>query len=397
MTAQKHTKNYLIIATLINLLPAFFFATYQLFLLERGMDLLQINLINVAYMAANFFLEIPTGAIADVWGRKRSTQTGIIFLGLSFLIYYLADSFWIYVLAEIIGAIGATSISGALEAWYIDGQKIYGEHESYDKTFAREQQWAQFGVVFGSVIGAQVGQINLAYPWLLGLGASIIVFLIVSLIMKNDQRHPEKKIKLSLAPILKTSKESINYGLKNQMIIRLIAIGFILSASLMAINMQWPPLFQSFGWEVKDLGWLFALIAIFNALGGRLAPHFKKRHSQEIHALIFSQAITVIGIIGAGLIFGPRATLVFFLLHQAGRGMFKPLHRDLLNQAIEHDNRATILSFSEMTGKLGGVIGLLISGLLAKYYGIGITWICSGIFLALGFAVILRQNKKKSP
>ncbi len=396
MTAKKHTSKYLAISFLIDLMPAFFFATYQLFLLERGLDLFQINMINVAFMAANFFLEIPTGAIADIWGRKRSTQIGILFLGLSFLTYYFAPSFWFYVLAEIIGAIGATSISGALEAWYVDGQKVFGTYEHQDKTFAREQQWKQLAVVIGSVIGAQVGQINLALPWLMAFFVSMIVLIIVSIIMTNDEIKQDKKIKISFAPIATTAKESIRYGLKNQEVMKLIGLGFVLSISLMALNMQWPSLFKSYGWQTKDLGWLFALIALTNSLGGRLAPHFKKRHNQEFHALIFSQAITVMGILGAGLVFGPRVTLSFFLLHQVGRGMFEPLQKDLLNKAITHTNRATILSFASMISNSGKVIGLVISGLIAKNFGIGPSWLVSGLILILGFSLALAQHNKNS-
>lgn len=394
MTAKQHTQKYLVVSFLIDLMPAFFFATYQLFLLERGLDLLQINLINVAYMSANFLLEIPTGAFADLWGRKRSTQIGIIFLGLSFLTYFLAHSFWFYVLAEIIGALGSTCISGALEAWFIDGKKVFGEYEHQGVTFAKEQQWRQVAVITGSVIGAQIGHFSLALPWLMAFLVSVIVLVIVSVLMHEDCNETQVKIGLSFQPIIKTAKDSVAYGLKNPAVMKLIGLGFVLSLAMMGINMQWPILFKSFGWDVRQLGWLFALIAITNSLGGRLAPHFKKRHSQEIHALIFSQVITAIGVIGAGLLLGPRITLAFFLMHQAGRGMFAPLKQDLLNKAIEHDNRATILSFSSMISNSGSVIGLLASGLIAKSYGIGSSWLFSGAILVLGFSLMLFHHHK---
>ena len=360
------------------------------------MDLLEINLINVAFMAANFFLEIPTGAIADNWGRKRSTQIGIIFLGLSFLTYYLAGSFVGYILAEIIGAIGATCISGALEAWYVDGQKVFGEHEHMDKTFAKEQQWKQFAVIIGSVAGAQIGQISLDLPWLMAFVTSVLVLIIVSIVMTNDNGSRPSSQKISFEPIIKTAKESIEYGWKNNEVMKLIGLGFIFTASMMALNMQWPIMFKSYGWEVKNLGWLFAVIAITNSLGGRLAPYFKKNTDKEFNALVFSQLITVFGIIGSGLMLGPKITFTLFMIHQAGRGMFWPLRQGMLNREIDSQNRATVLSFASMISNSGAVFGLIISGLIAKYYSIGISWISSGIFLTLGFAVILFHHHKKT-
>ena len=47
-------------------------ATYVLFLLSQGLDLLQVNLVNVAFMVGIFIFEIPTGAYADNFGRRKS-------------------------------------------------------------------------------------------------------------------------------------------------------------------------------------------------------------------------------------------------------------------------------------------------------------------------------------
>jgi MFS family permease len=183
---------------------------------------------------------------------------------------------------------------------------------------------------------------------------------------------------------------------KNQGVMKLVWLGFFLAASVTAMNMQWPMVFRDYGWSVKELGYLFALVAIFNSLGSRLAPYFKRRHRQEIHALIFSQAVTAIGIIGSGLLLGPRITLALFLTHQVGRGLFAPLSQDLLNKSIEHANRATILSFASMINKFGNALGLVISGLIAKHYGIGPSWLTAGTILILGFGLMLKHHNRKS-
>ena len=46
-------------------------AIYVSFLMKNGMSLLQVNLVNTAYFLTLFICEIPTGAFADIFGRKK--------------------------------------------------------------------------------------------------------------------------------------------------------------------------------------------------------------------------------------------------------------------------------------------------------------------------------------
>jgi MFS family permease len=346
-------------------------------------------------MLSNLLLEVPTGAIADTWGRKRSTQIGLLFFAASYSVYFFADTFWLYILAEVIAAFGASCISGALEAWYVDGQKAFSEAEHFDQVFAKEFKLKQLAIITGVVIGSKIGTVNIAYPWLLGTATALSALLAVTIIVKEERiAQVGKRISFSLAPMIKTMRDSIRYSLKNREIIRLQTLGFVFGASVMALNMQWPVVFQSYGYDVGSLGWLFAAVALMLALGGHIAPYFKRRYSQEVRALIFSQGLTVLGIIVAGLLIGPMVTLSFFLLQQIGRGMMRPIYQDLLNKSIEHDNRATVLSFASMVSSAGNVFGLIVSGLIAKYAGIGPAWISSGIFLGVGFTLVFWHHNK---
>ena len=123
---RKIIKNYVAFMFFDSLAISFFFGTYQLFLTQKGLSLLEINLLNCCFMFSSFLLEIPTGAIADFLGRKRSVIIGLWFYSISFLIYFLSDNFWQFLLAEIIGAFAVSCISGALEALVVDSLNYHG-------------------------------------------------------------------------------------------------------------------------------------------------------------------------------------------------------------------------------------------------------------------------------
>jgi len=82
------------------------------------------------------------------------------------------------------------------------------------------------------------------------------------------------------------------------------------------------------------------------------------------------------------------------MLHEAGRGMVDPIETSWLHNNITSEHRTTIPSFGSMLNSGGNVLGLLISGLLATYCSINISWLVSGIVLLLTVIIFLRIKPK---
>jgi MFS family permease len=387
---KKIIKTYVTLSFLLSLSHAFFFATYQVFLFSRGMDFLQMNIINMFFMISVFLFEVPTGAFADVLGRKKSVVAGCFVLSLSFLVYFVSHSFWIFVLAEIIGALGIALISGALEAWAVDSLKYHGYDGNLEHVFKRESQFDQAGILVGSVVGGYIGNINIAYPW---LACSIGCFLvgIYALAVLKEKYFEKKRMVWSVRPIVQVAKDSVYYGIKHKAVFFLVSFVIIWSFTLQGFNMQWPFVFKNnYGFSVAGLGWLFAATSLVIMLGSQLSTWFSRRIKHEKNAMILSQGVTALAMILASAMFGFVPVLIGFMGHELGRGLFRPLKSAYLNRRIPDEKRATVISFESMVGKLGSFLGLLVSGYLAKKYSISLSWLVSGVVLALSVIVFLK-------
>lgn len=382
--SKKIIKIYVIFSSLFNLSHAFFFATYQLFLASRGMDLLEINMINMFFMLGIFLFEVPTGAFADNFGRKKSIVLGCLLLAVSFVVYFMGNHFWTFALAELIGALGATFLSGALEAWVVDSLAYHDYGGDLANVFRREAYFKGFSIIGASLIGGYLGEINLAWPW---LASAISVFGtgIFALFFLKDQQITKKNLVFSFAPIKKTIVDSVNFGYRNKSIWFVILFGALLAVCVQALNMQWPFVFQKdYGFSTNNLGWLFVFIVLSTMLGGKLSKFLSRWINKEKDALILSQLITSLSIVGASLAGGLIPVMGLFLLHEVGRGMLVPLKQVYLNKRIPSAERATILSFDSMILKSGSFVGLGVSGYLAKSFGISLTWFISGCVLTIG-------------
>jgi MFS family permease len=391
---KKIIRNYSIFMLFQGLAISFFFATYQLFLLEKGLSLLEINILNGSFMLANFLFEIPTGVIADYFGRKRSVIIGLWVFAFSFLIYFLSDHFWQFLVAEIIGAIAATCISGALESLVVEAINEEEEQNNYEPLF-RKGEIKNIGILIGVVIGSYVGQFNLAWPWMLSVISFSLLALLSNFLFKKDESPVREAGVRNFVAIKKIAQDSISYGFKNKRLMLIVSFSAILSFAIQPINMYWPILFkENFNVEVKFIGLIFAAIILSIYGASQLSKLWQKRIKCEKNAIFFSQIFTILGIFGCYFFLDLSLFIISLLIHEGGRGLFTPLYRAYINKSINNKNRATVLSFESMLIKAGAGLGLVFSGLIADHWGILNSWLISAVILIIGTSWFLFKNKK---
>src|SRR6185436_19314003 len=139
---------------------------YPLFLLSRGLDYFQINAVLATYLITVFVFEVPTGAIADRFGRKFSFILACLVRMVAYGMYAFADSFADCITAEFVDAVGTTCASGALDAWAVDGVRADGDDRPADRLFARAQVVVRTVMIAAGVVVGYVAAWSWKAPWL---------------------------------------------------------------------------------------------------------------------------------------------------------------------------------------------------------------------------------------
>lgn len=155
MTSEKIIKNYLIIAGLYTLSASLIWGVNTLFLIDAGLQIFEVFLVNSIFTAAMALFEIPTGVLADTSGRRVSFLLSLVILAFGTLGYVAVDwanggLIWFGITSVILG-LGFTFYSGAVEAWLVDALAATDFPGNLDRVFARGGLVTGFAMLVGTI------------------------------------------------------------------------------------------------------------------------------------------------------------------------------------------------------------------------------------------------------
>src|ERR671913_1175615 len=125
------------------LAASFIWGINTLFLLDAGLSNFEAFAANAFFTGGMMLFEVPTGVVADTWGRRASYLLGTISLAGSTLLYYLLwvveAPFWQWAVVSMLLGLGFTFFSGAVEAWLVDALTATGFDGELESVFGRGQ------------------------------------------------------------------------------------------------------------------------------------------------------------------------------------------------------------------------------------------------------------------
>ena len=138
---------------------------------ERGLSLTQVGLMEAVFWVCMMLFEVPTGAVADRWGRRTSLALGgFLFTG-GTIFFVLADGFVGLAISYVIMAISMTLYSGSGHALLFDSLRVLGRTREYEKHMGRSEA-LMTGALLGAALfgGPMAGLWGLEVVFLIGAG-----------------------------------------------------------------------------------------------------------------------------------------------------------------------------------------------------------------------------------
>jgi MFS family permease len=403
--ARRVELTYLTLTLLTTLASSFIWGINTIFLLDAGLSNVEAFAANAFFTAGMVIFEVPTGVVADTWGRRTSYLLGAATLLLSTLLYLVMwqvhAPLWAWAIASILLGLGFTFFSGATEAWLVDALASTGYKESLESVLARGQVVGGGAMLAGSVAGGFIAQMtDLGVPYII---RSVILglTLIAAFIWMKDLGFKPHRGKAPLVEIRRVLRESLDNGWRNPPVRWLMLAAFCAGGvDIFAFYALQPYLLELYGdpGAFGIAGLAAAIVAGTEMVAGLLVPRLRRLFTRRTHALIVTSLIGsgCLALLGWTSSFGVAIGLLVIWGLTFSIGM--PIRQAYINGIIPSQQRATVLSFDSMMGSAGGVMAQPALGRVADVSGYATAYVVSAAIqlTALPFLVMARREDAAS-
>jgi len=348
-----------------------------LFYQSAGMGMQDIFLLKSVYSIAIVALEIPSGYMADQWGRKKTLFLGSIFGALGFLIYSFNEAFLGFMVAEIILGVGQSFISGADTAMLYDTLKAEKKEYRYLKAEGRLTAGGNFGEALAGITGGFLATFSLHMPFY--CQTIVAAAAIPAAICLTEPTAREKRSRKTLAGVLQV----VRMGFMESGPLR----GVLLLSSLTGtatLTFAWfvQPYFKVAGLPLAYYGVFWTLLNLTTGISGLFAHRIEKRMGERISPILIVCLITL-----GYLLAGSTTTLAgigFLFFFYVVRGLATPIFKDYVNRHTDSEIRATLFSVRNFMIRISFAVVGPVLGWVTDRVGLGkALWLGGGLYIVL--------------
>lgn len=388
-----------------------FFEPYLLiYLIGNGVSLFSIGILYAIREGVTYVFEIPSGVIADNYGKKKELMTCFVFYIISFLLFFYGTDFPVLVLAMIFFGLGEAFRSGTHKAmiysylerkgWFSEKTFVYGRTRSFSLTGSSLSSFLSVLFVLNLPAMRWIFVIC-TVPYILDLlliwsypeylderGSSRfsikdLLRIIFSSVRNISGRPVLRRILLSSSlfdGIFRTIKDYI------QPVMALIILSGLGSGDALEQNGDFLKIF---------LGVTYGVFYIFSAIASRNAFRL---HSLGSSARLMNISYIILG--GSFLLLsltikaelGFIVTFIYFVIY-VSKDARRPIFVDICGDWMDKKERATVMSLDSQLRALVTIIAAPVAGFMADQFSIPVMFLFLGIFLLLSSrAVFIRGD-----
>lgn len=358
-----------------------------LFYEKQGLGLQDVFILKSVYSIAAVTLEIPSGYLADVWGRRKCLLLGSVLFFFGYLCYSFTDTFAAFLFAELLLGVGQTLVNGADSALLYDTTAQYKEEHLYLRYEGRITMIGNFAEAFAGIFGGLLAVYSLRFPF---YGQAAIAFIGIPASIALKEVNRSKQIQNPLTEIIRIIKYSLITN--KRLCCNIMYSGIIGAATLMMAWFVQPVLM----YLKTPVSWFGVIWTVLNLVVG-----FAALYSDRVDRYLGPKKMGTLILL---FIVGGYVTLAFNLTY-AGlailfvfyifRGFATPILKGYINQMTISEMRATVLSIRNFIIRLMFAAISPFLGWLNDMYSLQTALLVSSVIIFIPGAIFLGLQFKK--
>ncbi|MDF2880401.1 MAG: arabinose efflux permease [Clostridiaceae bacterium] len=338
---RKYLKRNINITYLFNFLMYFRVtnAIWMIYLSSKGLSLSQLGILEGIFHVTCFLCEVPTGAIADMFGRKFSVVLGRMSAVISTILMIFSTNILGFAIAFIFSGLSYTLNSGSGESLTYDSLKELNIQNQYKRVAGNINFIIEIAQGIAIIIGGILSDKRFLYAYLLCLAVETVSMLI-ALMFTEPSIIDKSQENIGMIKQVKNSAAII----KNDLNILYLILFFSLISTLgTTVYFYCQNYFDELHFSKTLISIIFTMDNVLNALSAKFAFKIEEKLNKK-GIVILMTILNAAGLFGLAFMKG-YFTIIFFLMTSFIEGLGYPIFSDYINSLIPSENRATILSF----------------------------------------------------
>lgn len=341
----------------------------------------------------SILLEVPTGALADLIGRRTTVFLGMMAKVMMFGLIPFISSFWGILAFMLLEGIGDALISGADVAIMYDSLKELHREDEFSQMYNNLLFRYRIGLILGSFVAGPLFMVWRGLPFVLRSVTYLISAACVYLLVEP---HIDSQ-KFTFKTYINQTKQGIFELTRNDYVKKLAAyyifVGGITWACLTYFN---QPFIYTFNFTPRAISVITGFAYIFSS--GALWLLLKKpKLLNRQNVYLGFPLLMVIGFIPALFVNKVFGIILMILIQITGSARFSILDK-YVNQEFTSVNRATAISTLNMMVNLVMTSLIFLGGIIQSkfdtrlvYTSLGIVTLC----IVMPLALVLIQDHKR--
>lgn len=362
-----------------------------LFLRSRGLSYTQVGLLNTVYSVTVMLFEVPTGALADHFGRRLAMGLGSLLMAAGCLVDYFGQGFFAYALGDGCLALGMTLTSGADSAYLFDLLKDAGQEQDYRRLEGSATAAKLVGTALALVLGGWVARSNIDMTYALSAGVCLLSALIALGFTERPPQDLEAAPKSAwLLPLMLSSLREVRYRPRLRFAIAFSVLIFVLLREGMYL---YPIYLEHARFDRFQIGLTLALLTLLAAWSAHRIELIRAVLGERRLLVLLPLLLSVTYLL-LGRYFAVGWGVGLLGLQMVVNGIYSPLSKELLNREIKNSGqRATVLSLESMSRRLVFGVAPPVVGAFMDRASLPMGFIVSGLLGLVGCALLFSYGR----
>lgn len=338
----------------------FYLPIYFAFLQDKGFDLAFLGLLSATFSFALVAVEIPTGYLGDLVGRRGSLAIGAAIRAAIMVAFPFVPSKAGYVVLFGVWATGWAFRSGTQDAWLYEVLQSTCDEDEYARVDGRANALVLGASAVAAVLGGVMYTVEPAAPFVANAALALAGLPI-----------------LYSFPAVETAGDGERFGVRDAVALLraqtrrpevrwFVAYAAVFATAFVATRPFEQPMLRAVGVPVAGLGVLYAGFKVVSAGAASLSGTLEERLGVDG---TFAALPAVYGVAFAVVAVVPVAVVPVVFLNRAVRTVTRPIQNQYLNDRFDDVGRATVLSGASMALSLVSGAGKVVAGRVTDAVG----------------------------